>query len=141
MWEEWWVKHDLDDKICLCLNLFYHSSLIWLIILLTSIILDICLTSWVETSHTTRRKFFTLKVTLSESWSCCNIKQGCKFNENQRIDSRHDSRSIQVWESISLIELCTKCLNVYYIWFSQAATNLHPCQDCDVKYNYDRVKY
>ena len=52
--------------------------------------------------------------------------QGCKFNKNQRIDSRHDSRNIQVWESISLIEWCTKCLGVYYIWFSQAATNLHP---------------
>ena len=55
------------------------------------------------------------------------MRQGCKFEENQRIYSRHNSRNIQVWESISLIELCTRCLSVYYIWFSQATMNLHPC--------------
>ena len=63
-----------------------------------------------------------------DQWLC--LDQGCKLYENKRIDSGHDSRNIQVWESISLIELCTKCLGVYYICFSQAATNLHPCWLC-----------
>ncbi len=65
--------------------------------------------------HAVTKSFLTL---LSQSHhSSDDGNQGCKFD---------DSRNIQVWESISLIELCTKCLSVYYIWFSQAATNLHP---------------
>ena len=43
--------------------------------------------------------------------------QGLTFNENHRIDSRSDSCNMQIWESISLIELYSKCNSFSEIWF------------------------
>ncbi len=52
----WMIKYVcvyLDDKIRLCLIAFYHPSLVWPIIIFT-LILQLCLTYGVETSHTAR---------------------------------------------------------------------------------------
>ena len=63
--------------------------------------------------------------TMLYSHTSC-ISQACKFNENQRIDSRYDSCNIQFWESISSIELYTNWLSFNWNWFSQTETNLQP---------------
>ena len=48
-------------------------------------------------------------------------------SNSTRIDSRYDSRNIQLWKSISSIELYTNWLSFDWIWFSQTKTNLQPC--------------
>ena len=53
--------------------------------------------------------------------------QGLTLNENHRINRTH-SRNIQIWESISLFELHTKCSSFSEILFLQTKSKVNPCQ-------------
>ena len=55
-----------------------------------------------------------------------SFAQGLTFNKNLRIDSCSDSCYIQIWESISLIELYSKCYSFSEIWFSWTDTKVSP---------------
>ena len=63
----------------------------------------------------------------THEWYCI-LNQGYTFDENRRIDSCSDSCIIQIWQSISLIELCSrpKCSSFSEIWLSRTETKVSP---------------
>ena len=54
-----------------------------------------------------------------------NSPQGCKFNENQRINSRNDLCSIQTWESSFLSEPYSKRNGWRLLWSLDEFASLH----------------
>ena len=61
----------------------------------------------------------------TNEWYCIS-NQGLTFDENHRIDSRSDSCIIQIWQSIFLVELCSKYSSFGEIWLSRTETKVSP---------------